>query len=235
MSGVRGFPVRVVVPEIEDLVADVGLPAVETILLDRLSEDYTAATPSANARAWYGRCVYEAGNDVCDDQFVTLRWEDDSQETGAEGHSVDGPAHGRGPKTASFHMAASTAAVCERRSRIYGTRGEIATDSHAITVHDHFSGTSTRHRPPVPSRGGHGGGDDGLARQFLRGIDAVKNKGVSAADAQAAFIGCGLADIVRSHALVFAAEDARRGNRVVDWGTWWEEQVEGRLRGLGGG
>jgi len=32
---------------------------------------------------------------------------------------------------------------------------------------------------------------------------------------------------------VFAAEEARRENKVVDWASWWEKEVSGRF-GHGG-
>ena len=227
MDGQVGFPIKIVVPEIEDLMRTDGVRLAEKVLLERLGEDYAHDTADKESRSWYGRCVYEAGNDVCDDQFVTIRWEDNTSDgTGLEGS----PTHGQGAKTASFHMVAFTEAVCERRSRIYGTKGEIEADSKTIKVHDFLTGQTKTHHPHQ-ARGGHGGGDDGLARQFVLAIDGVKNKSMKVTDAQTSYIGCTLADIIRSHALVFAAEDARTGKQIVDWLLWWEREVEGRLAG----
>jgi hypothetical protein len=50
-------------------------------------------------------------------------------------------------------------------------------------------------------------------------------------EAQRVFLGCDLEEAFRSHAAVFAADDARRERRVMDWGVWWGENVE---RVLGG-
>jgi hypothetical protein len=29
--------------------------------------------------------------------------------------------------------------------------------------------------------------------------------------------------------MVFCAEEARRGKKVVDWAEWWAQKVEGKL------
>jgi hypothetical protein len=41
--------------------------------------------------------------------------------------------------------------------------------------------------------------------------------------AQREFLGCSLEEVIRSHAVVFAAEEARRCRKAVDFGGWWEE------------
>jgi hypothetical protein len=51
--------------------------------------------------------------------------------------------------------------------------------------------------------------------------------------AQWSHLGCDLDEMLRSHAAVFAAEEARREGTVVDWETWWEKAVVGRLSELG--
>jgi len=71
-----------------------------------------------------------------------------------------------------------------------------------------------------------------LVRQFVLALDAVKNHGMSVDEAQTTHIGCTIEEIIRSHAFVFAAEDARTSKKVVQWRQWWEEEVEGRLRQL---
>ncbi len=76
---------------------------------------------------------------------------------------------------------------------------------------------------------GHGGGDDGLARQFILAVDAVKNRGVSVKEAQRLHVGCSLEEVIRSHAMVFAAEQARLRKRVLDFPEWWTENVESSL------
>ena len=238
-SGNTGWPVKIVLPEIEECIEREGWKAGEKALLNRLAEDYDKETPNEerDGRPWFGRCVYEAENDVCDDQFVTITWddkvylEDSSNDNSIQTESRESPNRQRSAKRAMFHMVAFTEKICERRSRIYGTRGEMEADSRTIRVYDFASNQSSTYHPQLRG-GGHGGGDDGLVRQFLLAIDAVKNGGSSVADAQKAHVGCTLEDIIRSHAMVFAAEDARTGNRIVDWGEWWTAEVQNRLRSL---
>ena len=224
-AGCTGWPVKVVVPEIEQCLDKGGPKAAQDILLQRLAEDYDEKTPEnvVAGRPWFGRCVFEAANDVCDDQFVTITWDDDDDATEADGR----PLH-RNTKRASFHMVAFTEKICQRRSRFYGTKGELEADGQTIRVFDFATGEARVFHPPIPG-GGHGGGDDGLVRQFLLAIDAVKNHGISVRDAQREYMGCTLDEIFRSHAMVFAAEDARRTRLVVDWSHWWHAEVEMKI------
>ena len=79
-------------------------------------------------------------------------------------------------------------------------------------------------------RAGHGGGDDGLATQFVQAVGAVKDGRMSVEEAQKKFIGCTLEEVVQSHAMVFAAEEARKQRVVVDWPSWWQKNVEEGLQ-----
>ncbi|KAH8732513.1 hypothetical protein GQ44DRAFT_641215 [Phaeosphaeriaceae sp. PMI808] len=225
--GNTGWPVKIVNPEIEDIFKTKGKEAAAKQLLEDLSEDYTSSTPTSEvkARPWFGRCVWESDNDVCDDQCVTITWDDDPLS-----HDENGRPNleQRGAKTAQFHMIAFTENICERRGRIYGTKGEIEYDSNSIHVHSFSTGYTKTHKPQQAG-GGHGGGDDGLVRQFLMAVDAVDTGAMSAAKAQREFLGCDLEEAFRSHAAVFAAEEARTENKVVDWKKWWSERVESEL------
>lgn len=212
--GNTGWPVKIVDPEIEDLYKHTSPSAAEKRLLQRLGEDYTEDTSKedVDARPWFGRCVWESSNDVCDDQHVTLTWDDT-------------PGTSTGAKTASFHMIAHTESICQRRGRIYGTKGEIAYDSSTITVHDFASGETKSYRPRETG-GGHGGGDEGLVRQFLRAVGSVEEGKMGVKEAQRVYLGCDFEEAFLSHAVVFAAEEARRGKRVVDWEGWWRGNIE---------
>jgi predicted dehydrogenase len=223
--GNANWPVKIVNPEIEECYKTSGLEAASEQLLNDLREDWTEKTPvgEVEARPWFGRCVWEADNDVCDDQCVTITWDDDPVVKDGESELK-----GRGAKTAQFHMIAFTEKQCERRGRIYGTHGEIEYDSTTIKVHNFGTGYTKVHRPHLAG-GGHGGGDEGLARQFLMAMEAVDSQGMAAAEAQRKFLGCDLDEAFRSHAVVFAADEARKQREVVDWGRWWEEQVESQL------
>ncbi|KAJ4313525.1 hypothetical protein N0V94_006911 [Neodidymelliopsis sp. IMI 364377] len=224
-KGNADWPVKIVNPEIEDLFLTRGKEVAVQQLLSDLGGDYTEATPRnvVEKRNWFGRCVWESDNDVCDDQIVTLTWDDDDEASAAECREKED----RGPKTALFHMIAHTEKQCERRGRIYGTTGELEYDSTSIRIHDFATGVSVTHNPHLEG-GGHGGGDAGLARQFLRAVDAV-GKGMESREAQRGFLGCDVEEAFRSHAMVFAAEEARRERKVVDWEGWWKENVESRF------
>lgn len=221
------WPLKAVVPEIEDLYSE-GKEVAEKRLLEVLAEDYASETPDEEVkkRAWYGRCVYESDNDVCDDQIVTIAWDDDPLpitslqnapvgENGTNGVVIGdvGGLNGRAAK-AIFHMIASTEKICERRGRIYGTTGEISYDSDTITVHSFATGETVTHPTSVAGKG-HGGGDESMAGNFCRAVQAVVSGEMEAEEAQRVWLGCGIEEIVRSHVAVFAAERARVASQSV--------------------
>ncbi|THZ65927.1 streptomycin biosynthesis protein StrI [Aureobasidium pullulans] len=185
-KGNTDWPVNIVNPEIEACYNDHGKEAAKEMLFKTLEIDYDESTSpeEIHKRPWFGRCVWESENDVCDDQFVLLSWNDDPLPGTANAglpcpEGNDPPA--RMAKTASFHMIAQT------------------------------------------EKQWHGGGDYGLATQFLKAINAVKSKEMVIEEAQTTHLGCTLEEVIRSHALVFAAEEARLGNKVVDWQQWWDK------------
>ncbi|KAJ3242648.1 hypothetical protein HDU78_001317 [Chytriomyces hyalinus] len=139
----------------------------------------------------YGNCVYEIeDNDVCDQQVVNVEFE--------------------GGKTATMTMIAFTEAVCQRSTRIHGTKGEIIGDMSKFTVFN-FETREKREVDPATfdldkdGTSGHGGGDSGLMNAFVRALQTGDQSKV----------GCDVDDVFNSHALVFAAEEARRKGIVV--------------------
>jgi predicted dehydrogenase len=141
----------------------------------------------------YGRCVYECDNDVVDNQVVNMLFE--------------------GNKTASFTMTAFTQAG-PRRTSIFGTRGEIYSDGHQI-YHTDFL-TDERKVIEVPTSdasilGGHGGGDYSLMSAFITAVGHNDPSGLLS----------GPDETLESHLIVFAAEQARRENRVIDLHEFW--------------
>lgn len=221
-TGNTHWPVSIVMPDIESF--DEGKRS--EALLATLSEDYDESTSKEEIekRNWFGRCVFESDNDVCDEQVVTVTWDEDPQPTSATSATSPDSLQGRGSKQATFHMIAQTKKQCDRYSYIYGTEGEIYADSRTITIEDFRTGETKTHTPRLESLG-HGGGDAGLTRQFILAVDQVKNHGQAAEKAQAEYIGCTLEEVIRSHAMVFAAEEARTGKKVVEWKQWWDKEV----------
>ena len=201
------WPIDIVVHDIEDYkTQDERVTAMTKVL----EEDWDENTPAdvVSSRNWFGRCVFETDNNVCDDQFVTITW----------------PESNRPAKRVTFHMAAQTKRQCERFSRFYGEHGEIYADSRTIVFEDFNTGETKTFEPRLEDLG-HGGGDKGLTRQFVLACDMVKNHAWHAEKAQNEFVGCTLDEVIRSHALVFAAEEARVDNKVVDWQKYWDDNV----------
>lgn len=228
--GKAGWPVNIVDPEIEDLLKECGPNSAIRKLRERLAEDYDNdwQREAIECRPWFGRCVYESDNDVCDDQLVTIAWEDEPLLLDQK-KDIAQCLQGRGAKTAIFHMVALTEKQCKRRGRIYGTKGEIEYDSNTISVYDFASKETRLHHPHHPG-GRHGGGDIGLAQQYVKAIHAIKNENINVPEAQNTHIGCTLDDIIRSHAMVFAAEEARKQKKVIDWRDWWTSNIESSMK-----
>ena len=221
-----------VVHDIEDTLQLSGVDAARRSLYANLEQDYTkGVTPDGEIakRPWYGRCVYESDNNVCDDQIVTIKWDEDNQS----------PLHRPG-KLATLHMVANTEKECERRGIIYGSHGELSYNGKTIRYFDFVQGQETViETPDAPEFEqkikSHGGGDRGLATAFVSAVEAVERKGIEAEEAQRQFVGCTLEDAVRAHAVVFAAEEARRDEKVIQWKTWWEDkelQHQGDMQAL---
>lgn len=133
----------------------------------------------------YGRCVYACDNDVCDHQVVTIELD--------------------AGITATLTMAAFTA-VKPRRTRLYGSHGSIEGDGQRLElvdfVRDRREVIDTRRQ--IPGQAGHGGGDHYLVDDF---VDAVARGEPGRLPPPA--------EALEAHLLAFAAERARREQRVV--------------------
>ncbi|MBN1674146.1 MAG: Gfo/Idh/MocA family oxidoreductase [Kiritimatiellae bacterium] len=136
----------------------------------------------------YGRCVYACDNDVVDNQVVSMLF--------------------AGGKTASFTMTAFSK-MAGRRTTVFGSRGELRGDSSTLEHYDFLTDrteTIDTRASDASIAGGHGGGDTGLMQSF---VAAVANEDPSR-------ILSGPEETLETHLMVFAAERARRENRVVD-------------------
>jgi predicted dehydrogenase len=132
----------------------------------------------------YGRCVYDSDNDVVDNQVVIMEFESKA--------------------TATFTMVATTKDICIRKTRIFGTKGQLEIDGGTINHFDFLSGKTTIHVPegkqPKNSKMvGHEGADWFLMDGFVTAIE--KN--------DASFILSGPDDTLNSHLMVFEAEKMR--------------------------
>lgn len=132
-------------------------------------------------RSSYGRCVFRHDNDVVDHQTVNLEFD--------------------GGVTAAFSMEGLTSYGL-RRTRVFGTNGDIVGDENVLDVFDfkenrRYTWDVKQH---AGSLSGHGGGDHGLARDF---IQAVSRR-------DASLLTSSLADSMESHLIGFTAEESRR-------------------------
>lgn len=124
----------------------------------------------------YGRCVYACDNDVVDHQVVNLEYE--------------------GGATASFTLTAFTPKE-DRRTRIFGTAGQLAGDGRTI---EHYDFDTERTEVIDTGRAaGHGGGDAGLITAFVDALHGGRPE----------LIVSGVEESLASHRVVFAAERAR--------------------------
>ena len=167
------------------LTGETGWPA-STISDDVSIEALTKALEEGP----YGRCVYHCDNDVVDHQVVNIEFANEV--------------------TAAFTMCAFTNDV-SRTLKLMGTRGEIRgivdRDKSEIEVIE-FS-TQTRRRITLQSEGGaqgHGGGDFGLIRNFVR---LVQGEGQLQSPTSAS-------RSVQSHLMAFAAEESRLTRNIVN-------------------
>lgn len=136
----------------------------------------------------YGRCVYECDNDVVDHQIVNMWFE--------------------GEKSAAFTMTAFNKAD-HRKTRIFGTQGEIYGDGVNIHIFDFLSDQARDIDTQTGDSsilGGHGGGDFGLMDRFVQAVAENNPEAIlSGAD-----------ESLETHLMVFASEQARLQHTVVD-------------------
>ncbi len=136
----------------------------------------------------YGRCVYACDNDVVDHQVVNLDF--------------------AGGQTATFTMAAFTPWE-ERKTKLFGSLGQLYGDGSTIKHYDFL--TEQFHEYDISADDQslmehHGGGDHNLMESFVAAV----------ANHDPALILSGPQESLETHRMVFAAEEARQNNCVVD-------------------
>ncbi len=115
-----------------------------------------------------------------------------------------------GGVTAAFTMMAFTEKICQRKTTVYGSRGELTCDDdRTVSVFDFLTQQTTCYTCPAPPANtrlvGHGGADFFLMDAFVQAVSA----------GDPSLIATGPADALASHSLVFAAEQARHSRTVV--------------------
>ncbi|MFQ3548179.1 MAG: Gfo/Idh/MocA family oxidoreductase [Armatimonadota bacterium] len=134
----------------------------------------------------YGRCVYACDNDVVDKQIVNLEFED-----GAE---------------ASFTMSAFNKGG-GREIYIMGDQGTLRCDDNGIEHYDFLTQTTNKidlYAGDGQITSGHGGGDFGLMKSFLKALK--ENNPI--------YISSGPEISLISHLMVFAAEKSRKSETI---------------------
>lgn len=140
----------------------------------------------------YGRCVFQCDNDVVDHQVVAIEFENQM--------------------TASFTMTAFTHENT-RTIKLMGSLGEIRGHMEKGEIKLYTFGNE---KPEIfildQTDYGHGGGDFGIMKAFVRLIDVGDNQSVTSDEAS-----------VLSHLLAFASEKSRLENRTIDFQDYVKE------------
>ncbi len=161
---------------------------------DRDGHPWNALTYQASAEARlealktgpYGRCVYHCDNDVVDHQTVNMEL--------ADGTTVVLTMQGQGYEEG-------------RTMRYDGTKATLLgafAKENKIVIHDHLTGQK-EYIEVENAASGHGGGDMGLVRSFVKAMRGEPDDTLTSARAS-----------LESHLLAFAAEEARLNSQVVE-------------------
>lgn len=150
----------------------------------------------------YGRCVYHCDNNVVDHQVVAMEFE--------SGASASLFMHGHS------HEEGRTMRYDGTRATL---RGQFTYGGGDLEIHDHRRGTVEK---IVPGAGveGHGGGDMGIARAFVRGLLSNSPEALTSAR-----------NSLESHLMAFAAEQARAEGTVVEMAKYRAATEEAARQG----
>jgi len=116
-----------------------------------------------------------------------------------------------GDITATFTMTAFTQ-TCERQLRVHGTAGEIAMRGETVTLRT-FADRNTETIVLGDEPGGHGGGDSRVVQSWLQAITSGDPSQILTSAQES----------LRTHAIAFAAERARREGRIVEMDEMYSE------------
>ena len=115
----------------------------------------------------YGLCVYESANDVPDNQTISMQFTSPEPSPVSSSNPRLPPIN----PTVNFTIVAHTSSICARQTRLHFEHGEVIGDMSTYTITDfRIPGRGAQRVVPRYVRGGHGGGDAGLMRAWLRAI-----------------------------------------------------------------
>lgn len=138
----------------------------------------------------YGRCVYRCDNDVCDNQVVLIEF--------------------KNQVTVSFNLSGFTNRM-GRTLKIMCENGEIKGDDSLNRIEvtrftsNAVEGFEQRVINSAVPNSGHGGGDIGLVRDFLRILQSGEKNSRSSIEQS-----------VESHVMAYAAEKSRLTGTIID-------------------
>mgnify|MGYP003574947891 CR=1 FL=1 len=136
----------------------------------------------------YGRCVYRMDNDQPDHYIANIQFDD--------------------AVTASFSMEAFTA-YHGRRTRVFGSMGDMVGDMEELVVTDFKTGKQTKFKPQAEDvegykNSGHGGGDWLLVKDFVQAVVHQDPKMLTST----------IDDSIESHIMGFMAEKSRKTKKL---------------------
>ncbi len=157
------------------------------VVVDEFSED---AMMQALKDGQSGRCVYACDNNVVEQQDLIFEFEDNISAT-----------------------MTMTAFASNRRTEIFGTSGEIHSDFNKIKIR-RFGRTEEKAETEIIDLnkfqesilGGHGGGDFGLAADFVSAVQSRDQSKLSS----------GPEITLESHLATFAAEESRLKRKIIN-------------------
>ncbi len=155
-----------------------------------VSDPHKEALFEALRKGPYGRCVYACDNDVVDHQVVNLEFDDQV--------------------TVNFMMTAFTPDGGRRTTRFCGSMGYLEGDGSKVAYYNYLDDSVREMELSKNFSGnitdGHGGGDGGVIKDW---VDALLS-------GDGTRLLTGPDNTLESHRIVFAAEQSRRENRVVE-------------------
>lgn len=170
---------------------------VSDLAIDQREDPSPEERMEALRRGPYGRCVYRCDNDVVDHQVAILEF--------------------AGGVTATFTMHGFSA-VPSRTMRYDGTRGTLLASEKPESLRAYYHLGDRQEEIRIRHvAGGHGGGDTGLIRAFLRAVREDDTEVLTSARTS-----------LESHLMCFAAERSRLEGRVVDMAEY-TRQIEAEV------